>query len=226
MLCLNMILTGKCDFSEFTPANTDLVYNLWPGCRSCRRGGRHRENPLGALLGAWGIPEVLLEGRVGRQGHVWDEEKEKELLFGGFWEEMAEEESWDPHPPRQGWRRDHMPAERFLHHWELGTVSWEGWQPLPLTSSSFSTSATSRKSLLPPLLSQLGAAVLEQLPDPVARPGGTLAQGGEQELSGLLVFDTSMAPDPSIPAGPAQHMEQLLSHKSQGRTGTGGILVV
>lgn len=81
-----------------------------------------------------------------------------------------------------------MPAERILHHWEQGAVSWQGWQPLPLTSSSFSTSATSRKSLLPPLLSLLGAAVLEQLPDPVARPGGTLAQGGDQELSGVVVF--------------------------------------
>lgn len=80
MLCLNMILTGKCDFSGFTPANTDLVYNLWPGCSSCRRGGRHRENPFGA----WGNPEVPLEGRVGRQGPVWDEEEENELLLGGL----------------------------------------------------------------------------------------------------------------------------------------------
>lgn len=82
MLCFNMILTGKCNFSEFTPANTDLFYNLtrrsaWPGCGSgAAAGGDGSFPPLpfGAPLGWRGDPEALLEERAKRHGRLRDEE--------------------------------------------------------------------------------------------------------------------------------------------------------
>lgn len=76
---------------------------------------------------------MLLEGRVGRQGRVWDEEKEDESALRDLGGD-GRGQSWDPHPSQQGSRRGRVPAERLLHCWEI--VNWEWEQPLPLTSSS------------------------------------------------------------------------------------------
>lgn len=54
-----------------------LIWFRISGLAAAGGDGGTGEIPLGAL--AWivaGNPEVLLEGRVGREGRVWDEEKE------------------------------------------------------------------------------------------------------------------------------------------------------
>lgn len=135
MLCFNMILTGKCDFSEFTPANTDLFYNLWPGCSSEAAAGGDGGTgrfPLELCLDRGGTWRCFLRG--GWKGRAMFGMRKRMKVHSGIWEEMAEEQSWDPHPSQQGSRRGRVPAEMLLHCWEI--VNWEREQPLPLTSSS------------------------------------------------------------------------------------------
>lgn len=134
-----MILTGKCDFSEFTPASTDLFYNPWPGCSSGAAAG-----------GDGGSGRFPLE-------LCWDggEEKENELTALGVWEE-----SWDPHPPWQGWRRGQVPAKSCTTGNPKQRSGSDGslffWPPAPFHLTLLQE--------IPGFCSaQPGAAVLEQL---------------------------------------------------------------
>lgn len=88
MLCFNMILTGKCDFSEFTPANTDLFYNLWPGCSSEAAAGGDGGTgrfPLELCLDRGGTWRCFLRaGWEGRAVFGMRKRRMHSVLWGGL----------------------------------------------------------------------------------------------------------------------------------------------